>query len=240
MEFKPVEKADKPIFDKFYNARYYENGQYTFTNVYLWRQFLSTQWAVENDVLYTLVDFENKISMLQPLGSEDKMQEAIANMIEFFAANGKEFSLLDLDKYFVEELKRFPDAKFEITANRDAFNYVYFADDLIKLAGRKYNLKKTPLNSFHRNYPTARYLPITEELIPKCREELDRWCESRSSNFKDDSIFDFEVETINELFDSYFDFDLKGGAIELDGRVIAFAIGEQLNTDTARYSYGKG
>jgi len=31
MKFKPVEKSDKPIFDKFYNARYYENGQYTFT-----------------------------------------------------------------------------------------------------------------------------------------------------------------------------------------------------------------
>ena len=235
MEFKPVEKADKPIFDKFYRSRYYENGQYTFTNLYLWRKFLRTQWSVENDILYTLVNFENKVSMLQPLGSEDKMQEAIANIIEFFAINDTagQLSILDLDKYFVEELKKFPDAEFEIKANREAFNYVYYAEDLIKLAGRKYNLKKTPLNGFQRNYPEAKYLPITEEIIPKCREELNRWHESRMMKFKDDSIFEVEVETINELFDNFFDFNVKSGAIELDGKIIAFTVGEQLNSDTA-------
>ena len=235
MKFKPVEKSDKPIFDKFYKARYYENGQYTFTNLYVWRKFLSTQWSVKNDVLYTLVNFENKVSMLQPLGSQDKMQEAIANIIEFFETNekDKELSLLDIDKNFVEELEKFPDAKFDIKANRDAFDYVYFAEDLIKLAGKKYNLKKTPLNGFHRNYPEAKYLPITEELIPKCREEAIRWNESRAAQFKDDSIFEVELETINEAFDNFFDFNLKGGAIELDGRVIAFTVGEQLNADTA-------
>ncbi len=235
MKFKPIEKADKPIFDEFYNARYLENSQFTFTNQYIWSKAYHNQWAIENGVLYTLVNFENKVSMLQPLGSQDKMQEAIANIIEFFETNesDKELSLLDLGKNFVEELEKFPDAKFDIKANRDAFDYVYFAEDLIKLAGKKYNLKKTPLNGFHRNYPEAKYLPITEELIPKCREEAIRWNESRAAQFKDDSIFEVELETINEAFDNFFDFNLKGGAIELDGRVIAFTVGEQLNADTA-------
>lgn len=235
MKFKPIEKTDKPILDKFYKARYIENSQFTFTNQYIWSKAYHNQWAIENGVLYTLVNFENKVMMLQPLGSQDKMQEAIANIIEFFATNesDKELSLLDIDKNFVEELEKFPDAKFDIKANRDNFNYVYFAEDLIKLAGKKYHAKRTYINDFYRNYPEAKYLPITEELIPKCREEAIRWNESRAAQFKDDSIFKVELETINEVFDNFFDFNLKGGAIELYGRIIAFTVGEQLNTDTA-------
>ena len=233
MEFKPIEKADKPIFDKFYKARYYENSQFTFTNQYMWRKAYNIQWTVENDILYTICEYENKVSMLQPLGSEDKMQEAIANIIEFFATNNEPFSIIEVDKSFAGELKKFPDAEFEIKANRDKFDYVYFADDLIKLAGRKYNLKKTPLNGFHRNYPEAKYLPITEEIIPKCHKELNHWYKSRAAKFKDDQYFYFEVIAANELIDNFCDFNLKGGAIELDGKIIAFTFGEQLNTDTA-------
>ena len=169
--------------------------------------------------------------MLQPLGNENKMQDAIANMIEFFATNNEEFSLLDIDKSFVEELKKFPDAKFEIKINRDDFDYVYFAEDLINLSGRKYNLKKTPLNGFRRNYPTAKYLSITEELIPKCREELNLWYESKVAKLNTNSMFD--MIAVNELLDSFLDFNIKSGAIELDGRIIAFTFGEQLNADTA-------
>ena len=235
IKFKPIEKADKPIFDKFYRSRYYENGHLTFTNQYMWRKPYDIHWAVENDVLYTLTKWQNKISMLQPIGAEDKMQESIAKIIEFFADNDgdKKVSIGGIDKYFAEELKKFPDAKFEIAANDYNFDYVYLADDLINLAGRKYHSKKNHLNNFKNNYPMANYLPITKDIILKCKEELDDWYENKSPELPNDPFLELERNAINEVLDNFCDFDLKGGAIELDGRIIAFAFGEQLNTDTA-------
>ena len=35
------------------------------------------------------------------------------------------------------------------------------------------------------------------------------------------------------MFDNYEAFHLKGGVLRIDGRVVAFTFGEQLNTDTA-------
>ena len=35
------------------------------------------------------------------------------------------------------------------------------------------------------------------------------------------------------MLDIFCDFNVKGGAIELDGEIIAFTFGEQLNSDTA-------
>ena len=235
IEFKPIEKSDKPIFDKFFKARYYENAHLNFTNLYMWREPFNIQWSLHNDVIYMISQWHSKVAALQPIGAEDKMQEAIANIIEWFKTRDKDKNVTigGIERSFVEELKKFPNANFEIKANPENFDYVYLADDLINLAGRKYHSKKNHLNSFQKNYPMANYLPITEKIIPKCREELNRWYELRSPELPNDPFLDLESVAINEVLDNFCDFKIKGGAIELDGRIIAFTFGEQLNTDTA-------
>ena len=235
IEFKPLEKSDKPIFDKFYRSRYYENGHLTFTNQYMWRKPYNIQWTVEDDVLYTITEWHGRASALQPIGAENKMQEAVSKIIEWFNSRDKDKKVVinGIDKSFAEELKKFPDAKFEITPTDYNFDYVYLADDLINLAGRKYHSKKNHLNSFQKNYPMANYLPITKDIIPKCREELNDWYENKSPELPNDPFLPLERAAINEVLDNFCEFNIKGGAVELDGRIIAFTFGEQLNTDTA-------
>ena len=234
IEFKPIEKSDKAIFDKFYKARYYENAHFNFTNLYMWRKPFNIKWKLEDDVIYMISQWKGWTAALQPLGDEDKMQTAIANIIDYFKTNekNKEIVIGGIEKSFAKELQKFP-ATFEIKPIRENFDYVYLAEDLINLDGRKYHSKKNHLNSFQKNYPMAKYLPITEEIIPKCREELNKWYELRSPELPDDPFLDYERAAINEILDNFSDFDIKGGAIELDGRIIAFTFGEQINTDTA-------
>ena len=235
IEFKPIEKSDKPIFDKFYSARYYENAHFNFTNLYMWRKPFNIQWTLDDDVIYMISEWNGKVAALQPLGAEDKMQNAIANIVEWFKSRDKDKKVVigGIEKSFTKELENFSGAKFDIKPNRENFDYVYLADDLINLAGRKYHSKKNHLNSFQKNYPMANYLPITKDIIPKCREELNDWYENKSPELPDDLFLALERAAINEVLDNFCDFNIKGGAIELDGRIIAFTFGEQLNTDTA-------
>ena len=235
IDFKPIEKSDKPIFDKFYSARYYENAHFNFTNLYMWREPFNIQWTLDDDVIYMISEWHGKVAALQPLGAEDKMQGAIAKIIEWFKSRDKDKKVVigGVEKSFIKELENFPDAKFYIKPNRENFDYVYLAEDLINLAGRKYHSKKNHLNSFQKNYPMANYLPITKEIIPKCREELNDWYENKSPELPNDPFLALERAAINEILDNFCDFNIKGGAIELDGRIIAFTFGEQLNNDTA-------
>ena len=235
IEFKPIEKSDKPIFDKFYSARYYENAHFNFTNLYMWREPFDIQWTLDDDVIYMISEWHGKVAALQPIGAEDKMQDAIAKIIEWFKSRDKDKKVVigGIEKSFTKELENFSGAKFDIKPNRENFDYVYLADDLINLAGRKYHSKKNHLNSFQKNYPMANYLPITKDIIPKCREELNDWYENKSPELPDDPFLALERAAINEVLDNFCDFNLKGGAIELDGRIIAFTFGEQLNSDTA-------
>lgn len=235
IDFKKLEKADKNIFDKFFSARYYENAEYNFTNLFMWREMLDLRWAVEDDLLFVVSSNEVRLGLWQPFGAAEKMQDAITKILDWAQKNRgeKNLAFVGVEKNFVEELEKYPHAKFNIQAVRDDFDYVYSAQDLINLSGRKFHGKKNHLNSFRKDFPTAEYLPITAEIIPKCREELNNWYELHKKENPDDEFICYEQAAIHEIFDNFDDFKLKGGAILLGGKVVAFTFGEKLNSDTA-------
>lgn len=192
-------------------------------------------WATEDDVLYTFSSNEKIFAAWQPIGAPDKMQDAITKILQVAEEykGDKKFMFVVVEKIFADELARYPHAKFNINADRNRFDYVYLAQDLINLSGRKFHRKKNHLNAFKKEYPDAKYLPITEEIIPKCREELDIWSETYKREKPDNQFIDYEQAAIHEIFDHFDAFKLKGGAILLDDKVVAFTFGEQFNSDTA-------
>lgn len=235
MEFKTIQISDKKIFDEYYSKGYYESSKHNFTNFFMWRNFYDVHWKLEDDILFIASINRKNFRLWQPVCSSDKIQTAIDKIIQYkksFTEN-KNFTLFAVEKSFAEELKNYPNAEFEFELNQNISDYVYRVEDLINLSGRKYHSKKNHLNSFRNNYPQAKYLKLNEELIPKCREQLEDWYENKSTEMHNDHFLALEHSAINEIFDNFAYFNIKGGAIELDGRIIAFTFGEQLNDDTA-------
>ena len=212
--FRELVKEDKPLLDHYCRSHYYENSHLNFTNLFMWREPFQIRICEENDVLYMTSAWQDKLVALQPLGAEEKMQEAIG-------------------AFFAKELEFYPEAKFEIKADRDNFDYVYLAEKLINLSGRKLHSKKNHLNAFRKLYPQAECLPIDDEIITLCKIELNNWYKLRLSDDPEDPFIGWERKAIMEILNDFRYFDLKGGAIRLDGRIIAFTFGEQLNKDTA-------
>ena len=191
------------------------------------------RWTVEDDVLYIFSSDEKNLSAWQPIGAQEKMQNAITKILQFAKENRgeKQFKFAVVEKIFADELEKYPYAKFNITAERNNFDYVYLAQDLINLSGRKFHRRKNHLNAFKKEYPNAKYLPITEEIIPKCRDELNIWLERHKND--NNPFISHEQAAIHEIFDHFAAFKLKGGAILIDNKVAAFTFGEKLNSDTA-------
>ena len=226
---------DKNLFDKFFGARYCENSAYTFTNFFMWRKMRDYRWAVEDDVLYIFSSDEKNFYSWQPICEQEKMHDAITKILLTAEKNrgDRQFKFITVEKIFADELKSYPHAKFNITTERDRFDYVYLAQDLINLSGRRFHGKKNHLNAFKKEFPDAKYLPITEKIIPMCREELNIWSEAHKRANPENNFVDYEQAAINEIFDHFDAFKIKGGAILIDGKIEAFTFGEKLNSDTA-------
>ena len=157
---------------------------------------------------------------------------AVTKLLAYFSSQERKLVITGMEKSFAEVLSNYQAANFAIESDRDNFDYVYSAEKLITLSGRKLHSKKNHLNAFRKAYPQAEYLPITQEILPACLEELQRWYNLRIQDEPDDPFIGWESKAIKEVFADYDYFNLKGGAIRLDGRIIAFTFGEQLNEDT--------
>ena len=199
----------------------------------MWRKPYHIMWTVEEDVLYTKAEWNGRVFAMQPYGPEERMNEAVGKLLAYFAAIQQPFFMSGLERTMADILENYPGADFVVQSNRDDADYVYNSADLIHLAGRKYHSKKNHLNSFHKNYAEAEYQPITADIVLQCKLNINAWYKQRAQDLPDDPFIALEREAIIEVLNNFTDFGLKGGAIFVGGRVVAFTFGEQLNTDTA-------
>ncbi|WP_231040415.1 DUF2156 domain-containing protein [Pectinatus frisingensis] len=233
INFKELTQEDKPVFDAFFKAGYYENSHFTFTNLFMWRKPYNMMWQVENGVLFLKAKWETDEFALQPFGPKEKMQWAIEKWVEHFKTLGKPLIFYGLEKWMADELEKFPSAEFNIVSDVENFDYVYDSQDLINLSGRKFHSKKNHLNNFRKNYPNAHYIPINSDVILQCKLTVNGWYKMRSQDLPDDPFIAAERDAIIEVLNNFDGLALKGGAIMDNNRIIAFTFGEQLNTDTA-------
>ncbi|MFC1833933.1 DUF2156 domain-containing protein [Thermodesulfobacteriota bacterium] len=227
-EFKLLELSDKPIFTGALSQDPPQASELTFTNLFMWGHRRQVMWAVKEDCLLLIVKpVEGRPYALQPVGSGDK-----AAALDFLCRSLKDLSpeaeIHRVDKGFVET--QVDPNRFRIIEDRDNSDYVYLCQDLIRLSGRKYHKKKNHLNRFIKNY-RFEYRELDAQLVESVLNMQETWCELRDCD-SNPGLFD-ENRAIFLALKHYDELKYTGGAIVIDGRVEAFALGELLNPDTA-------
>lgn len=235
-----MRKEDKKLLDSFFKARYYENSHYNFTTVYIWRKPFNMQWAIEDGVLYMIAEWEGRTMLLNPFGPDEKMEEAARKQVEWIQAQGKPFFAYGIEEWMTKIYESLPGLNLKARSDRDEADYVYDTQALINLSGRKYHSKKNHLNAFRRDYPEAEYLPITEDIVDVCKLNMNGWYKELQQQMPDDPYIATERESVMEILSDMEYFGLKGAAIRIGKRIVAFTLGEQLNKDTVVIHIEKG
>jgi len=120
--------------------------------------------------------------------------------------------------------------RFSVTYNRDVADYVYDRRKLVALSGKKYHGKKNHVNKFKRAFENWAYEPITQDNVDDCLAMLSEWKKINSV----DKDYEKHAESCVAR-KSLINLDMlgeKGGLIRAEGRVVAFTIGEKVNSDT--------
>lgn len=232
MDFKPIELADKPFFDKAFNQRYYENSWFTFTNLFVWRDNYSTAWALHEGSLYVRLQANGLIYFLPPFTpAEQSFAAAVASAVNESASRGNPFLMKGLSPVMCNELQDIFPGRFMIEAQREYFDYLYLADDLRTLAGRKYHSKRNFVNRFRAEHADWQYETLTTDSGGDCLQVAAAWCMNRDCDASD--VLSNEYRAIEEALQHFDLLGLRGGIIRLAGKPVAFSFGESLNPDTA-------
>lgn len=239
ISFKPITLADKPVIDSFFRAKRYEQSSCTFTNMYMWQNCYQIVWDVVDDCLCIKATYGGFTYLLPPFGPDAEHFSRALDKLECHCAETNiPFLFKAATPDLVERFETVRPGYFDFQSDRDNYDYVYSALDLIELQGRKYHIKKNHMNKFKKTYSQYEYRPIDSSLTSACIDFAVEWCKKRE-DASDPSLI-CEREAIIDVMKNWDSLGVAGGVILIGGRIEAFTFGEMINEDTAVIHVEKG
>lgn len=218
-EFKPVELEDMDCLAKYFEKFPSEGCEMIFGNVFAWRKFDRPKFTAINHNLCILCEPPTEPAyFLQPVGGSD-LRSTLETCLEF-----------------APRLSRIPEnfakkycAGYKLEPDRNNFDYVYLTGDLIDLKGKKFDGKRNRIQKFSRHHE-YRYVRLAAEHLPACRKLFEHWLSGKTFA---EWIEKAQKDALGETLENFEQLGLTGGAIEVNDKLEAFSIGEELNSDTA-------
>jgi hypothetical protein len=228
--FKSLELEDRQVIQEILWSYQPHTSELTFTNLFVWRSHYGFQWTVHRDWLLILsTTSTHGLFALPPVGPPPRLEVTHMLLQWFREEKGEEEPRIErADQRLVSEVEGATDLLIEPT--RDHFDYVYRSGDLIQLAGRKYHSKRNHVNKFRRSHSFT-YAPLNEDYVGECLELTESWCERHRCE-EDLNLLD-EWDAVRQALGHFRALGIQGGAILIEGKVEAFALGELLNDQTA-------
>lgn len=228
-EFKCIEIGDRPIFQEFLAKDQPRTSELTFTNLFMWRHRYRPVWRQYDECLLVIMSpVEQEPFGLKPVGTECSMREGLDVILGHLRDLSAKPKLARVCKEFIDKFVE-PET-FEIIEDRDNFDYVYLTENLVQLPGNRYHRKKNHVNKFVKNVQFE-YRSLDNDLLCQFLELQEDWCELKDCG-QDTDLLE-EDRAIYEALKNHSTLGFKGGAILIDGKVEAFALGELLNDETA-------
>lgn len=230
IEFKDIALEDKSLFDSYFSTRQYGNSEFTFTNLFIWRQSYNFKYSIINDHLCIIGKYRKLYPFaFAPLSLTSPNYDCVIPILaDCFISKGYPLVMKSITSCIKASIEEVMAGKFIFKSDRSNFDYIYLTDELIGLKGKKFHQKRNHVNKFIKSYE-FQYEKIDGSNVDECLSIEAEWANKRNG---DESINE-EKNAILEAFSNYKALKLKGGALRVNGSIQAFTLGELLNSDTA-------
>lgn len=226
LTWKDITLEDKEIFERFYRYKTSRGCELSFSNNVLWVSHYGTKWnIVENCLVFYN---PNRGSISFPIG--EKPFDTLDVLLKYYEKAEKPFLMHLVTAEQFEALEKQYPGKFAIEYSRDVADYIYEAESLRTLAGKKLHAKRNHINRFVENFPEWRYEEITDENLEECLEMAQKWRVQNKCDEDKEKSAEFCV-TLCALKQRK-EIGLTGGAIRTRDGIVAFSLGTPLTDDT--------
>jgi hypothetical protein len=233
LDFKEIAIGDKGYFDRFLRLDNPEISELTFTNMFMWRNYYKFRYAqVDNMLVLISVPEEGVPFSYAPFGEVNNkgFKDVVMMIKEYFKKNNWKMIFGRVPESMLSFYREAFGEQARIELDEANSDYVYSANDLISLSGKKYDGKRNHIHKFKKLYEFE-FEKVNHSNIAECIRIMDEWCEERKCQHQHTSYC--ENKANRELLNNFDELGCKGALISVDGRYEAFTIGEMLNHNTA-------
>lgn len=236
MLFKNIDINSKKELDPYFDMVDYEACEYCFTTLYMWQHVYKTGYYIGDDFAVLVGEYEGNSFSILPLATKERLPEVIDFVIDYFKNINKKVYLRGITKEIIDVLNEIHPGEFEYIEERDLFDYIYDAESLRTLAGRKNQKKRNHINYFLKEYDGRfEYKLLDKENFDECLKLMKDWTINKEEHDSFDEGMDDELVAIKKIFNNYdiLKDRVKVFGIYIDGKLEAFSIGEFLNKNMA-------
>ena len=229
---------NRSLLEEYLNGYEYKTSGLSFSALYMWREINQFSWDMIGDYMcmsgVSHLELEDGIIlpfMFPPLtktGEYDKdaLRETIFRAKEHFEKAGQPFSLRLVPFHIMEIIQEAVPELFW-KDDRPNYDYIYLTQDLIDLKGRDFHSKKNHLNYFKKTFDYE-YVTLTSDMAEEAMQFIADFNRRKEVPANEMELLKMEEDAMKDVFANLEKVGYVAGAILIDGKIEAVAIGGRL------------
>lgn len=230
-KFHSITLADREWVNEKLKESDNASCEYSFANNFIYKKVYDVQVGMLfgcGVIRYRDRKGRGKYHYSFPFGNGDK-KAAVEKMKEMSANEGYGLCMYPVLENDRKNLIEWFKGEFEIDADRGDFDYVYTVEKLANLKGKKLHGKRNHIARFMDDNDW-RYEPMSAANIEDCRKMSKEWELMRLDKWNDS--MEQEINVLDDALDNFDALGFAGGVLYKADEIVAFTIGERLNSDT--------
>jgi len=206
-------------------------SDYSFANLWGWGEEYGLEWSFGDSHVW-LRQTNPSVVYWAPVGPWDTVDWSRCPTL----AKGGAFTRVP--ERLAEIWQAAMPGRVDTNEAREHWDYVYSVQELVKLSGNRFHKKKNLLSQFTRAYDFE-YHPLTADCIEEVLQMQLEWCQWREAEC--DATLKAENQAIARVVKDWDRLtNLLGGAIRVDGRMVAYTVAEALDDSMLVIHFEKG
>lgn len=233
--FSPITLDRKDEYYEIWNQTPLRSLDYTLPNLWGWQEFYGLEWRFERNLCWIrqtrpqlvhwapIGAWESADWPYEMLGSTDRSTH------HFHRVPGQ----------LVEIWKKSLTDHVETRDERGQWEYIYSQQELAELPGNRFHKKRNHFNSYIKTYGEPDYRHIDEHLVREVLTVQDDWCHWHECD--ESASLRAENDAVRRVLTYWTSFrNLYGGSLYVDQKMIAFSVGEKLDSENLGVHFEKG
>ncbi len=223
MQFQPLRAEHRERIAPFFEGLLSRTCDLTPGTLLMWREVNSTEFCIEGGSLFLRMrGSDGAPRYLLPIGGD--VSSALSRFIKEEKKPGEPMVFVLVPSEYRSLFDAFETSSFE--SCREYFDYLYRAEDLVNLSGKKYAKKRNLISQFDREYPFWHAEEITGGNLGAVHAFFRRFVESLPAS--ESRIETLEREATACVLSDASLCGLSGIALYVRERMVGFSLGERV------------
>ncbi len=221
LSFNPIDADNAPLLKQYLDKTPYGACEYTVASLFMWSKTLNSEVAFHDGCAFMRVAHETGHEYLLPIGRP--LYEALDIFCEQMHGKCCEVTFICIPPEYKDMMQaRFTNA--DMNYRRKWSDYIYNADEIKQLAGRKYGGQRNHINRFIKENPNHEVHLVNEGNISRVIDFLKYFTENDTREKPPSFYAEYEAALL--VLNNFKHLDMDGIFVTIDGEMVSFAVGE--------------